>query len=256
MPNEQQNSHIQKQFEELRAKYKGLGISVRDDGLTSIKGPLRFIGSYEGIELEDEFEVEIILPAEYPELPPVVQETGGRIPVEYHRNPGGTLCLGAPLEVRIKFGRQRNLIGFVEELLVHYLFSFSYYERNDRVPFGELSHGGRGIWEYYRELFDIEDDVVILELLKILADQSYRGHHDCPCNSGQILRNCHGRQLLEIQKYQSHEDFLLDYCDVLHYLLKCNGDNIPVTVMAKSLEKKLRQLPEFKQAKVTQKRTT
>ena len=64
-----------------------------------------------------------------------------------------------------------------------------------------------GILEYYKELFSVQDGWQVLGLLKILADDNYKGHTLCPCGSGQKLRNCHGNLLREIKEYQKPADF-------------------------------------------------
>jgi hypothetical protein len=79
------------------------------------------------------------------------------------------------------------------------------------MPFGDLSHGVLGIIEYYTDLFGTADNVVALSLLKILAEDNYRGHHKCPCGSGRMLRKCHGPILLELKSSMPHSCYVTEY---------------------------------------------
>lgn len=241
MVNESIQNIIKQHFEELTSKYTDLKLTNYNDSWT-IQGFLGFEGIFKGASLEGDYEVKIILPKDYPDTPPTAQETSGRIPRNYeHISDDGTLCLGAPLEVRMVFAKHPTLLGFVEKLVIPYFYSYSYYEKNNKMPFGELSGGGKGILEYYRDLFNVLEELHVAGLLKILADSNYRGHDDCPCESGKRLRQCHGNQLLDVCKYQTPEDFLTDYYQVLNNILKSGEKKIPERCLSRSLAKLLKK---------------
>lgn len=227
MIDEERNLLIGAHYRELSAKYVDLSISQGNAGTWIISGLLRFSASVPDKEvIDDEYKIKITLLPDYPNTSPTAEETGGRIPEDFHRNKqGGTLCLAAPLDAHIKFAECPTLVGFVENLLIPYLYSFSYIEKYGNMPFGELSHGGEGLLEYYRELFNVSDDSYVMGLLRILSDDDYRGHHDCPCESGKIVRQCHGSQLLYIAKHQTRVEFSRDYLHIINYILE-NKENI------------------------------
>ena len=102
------------------------------------------------------------------------------------------------------------------------------------MPFGELSHGGKGVLEYYTQLFNASSDVIAIELLKILAENNYRGHYDCPCGNGKRIRNCHGGLLRNINSYQTQMEFLYDYIQCLTYLQKV-GKELPKSLFSETL---------------------
>ena len=236
---------IKQQFEKLIQKFPNLRLCEDSPGQWVIRGKLSFSASFQNIPIEDTFSVMIVLPKDYPQSPPVVQETGGRIPADFHQNPDRTLCVGIPIEVRQRFKKEPTLLAFMERLLVPYLYSYSYYEKYGKLPFGEFAHGGKGIREYYQELFKTDDICIMLELLKIMANGSYRGHHLCPCNSGKILRKCHGPLMLELINGHTKEIFLKDFLYILNsledwekdYILKEKRFTIP-----KNLQKKLNKI--------------
>lgn len=226
---------IESDFSEVSKVYPGLVLHNDADGVAVVRGLLDFSAQYENIPIDDSFSLEIILPESYSKsIPPIVKEVGGRIPNEFHKYPDGSLCLGAPLEVRKTFSENPTILGFLTFLVIPYLFSFCYWEKNQRMPFGERSHGVSGIIESYRDLFNVTSDIISLHLLKILAEGSYRGHSHCPCGIGVRLRNCHGPQLLKLRSYQNQHEFLCDYIRCLDNIHKSN-QKLPQSLITKKL---------------------
>ena len=202
---------IEIDFNELKVIYQDFRL-FREEGETHIVGDLPFSATYNGKSpIIDQYKIKILLPKDYPNSPPKSMECDGRIPKSFHTNPDATLCLGAPLEVRMKFNG--NLLDYVKKLVIPYLYSYSFYEKYGEMPYGELSHGGRGILESYQELFDLTSSKCILNLLEILATGKFRGHLDCPCGSRMKLRKCHGPQLIQLSNYQTKFDFINDFND-------------------------------------------
>jgi hypothetical protein len=202
---------IQQQFRELVFKFNKLVLEKRMDGEWQISGILGFTGDYSGKLIEDEYSILITLSKDYPQKPPQAWETGNRIPSGFHKYTNGLLCLGAPLAVIATFYEEPTLSGFVHNCLIPYLYSYSFYSLYGSFPFGELSHGPKGIYDYYKELFHVEENRAILKLIRILAEDNYRGHLPCACGSGKRLRSCHGPQLRKIKLLQSPLDFLEEY---------------------------------------------
>jgi hypothetical protein len=244
---EQRAGLVVAHFEELKAKYLGVTLVPPPDGSLAyvVKGPLWFTANYAGgpEKIECEYHVEIMLPPGYPDSHPVVREIGGAIENSFHVNPDGTLCLGAPFAVRKKFTDHPTLIGFVEECVVPFLYSYEHKKKYGKLPFGELSHGSQGILEHYLDLFEVKSCMAALGLVRVIADIDYRGHRECPCGSGQKLRNCHGKQLQEIMRYQSNNEFLMDYVMLLGAILK-NGQRVSRMSLSKAVAK-IVDLSEF-----------
>lgn len=211
-------------FYDVKSQYNGLHLTRDKNGEYSVNGILAFSASYTDITIEDNFEIFINIPKRYPSIPPSVKETGGRIPSEFHVNPGiNTLCLGAPLEVKKNFFKNKTLIGFVDLLLIPFLYSYSYYEKKNRMPFGELRHGARGILDYYKELFQTNNTQVILNLLNLLISNSYRKNSPCPCKSGKSIKECHADILIDIIKIYSRQDIIGEYNQVNALFQKSRG---------------------------------
>lgn len=236
---------IRKQFHELSTVYSDLVLSQDVPGRWVMRGDLRFSATFEAITIEDAFAVLLLLPRDYPSSPPNIQETGGRIPRNFHTHFDGSLCLGAPLAVRLAFLRNPKLLPFVNNQVIPFLFSFNYWQTYGKMPFGELSHGITGILEYYQDLFHVNDHRQILGLLKILADNNYRGHHSCPCGSGLNLRRCHGTQLRDLMLAQPAEQFFKEMVSILSNLpreeFKTLIDTLPKGLLIKKDKKIVHQ---------------
>ena len=211
---------IKQQFNELVQNFPGLKLCQNTPGRWLIRGTLSFSATFRAVTIEDAFSILLILPNDYPDSPPAVQETGGRIPANFHQYDDRTLCLGAPVEIYRRFKADPRLVVFVETLVVEYLYGYAYFEKCGSMPFGELSHGCLGIREYYLKYFHTDNVWIVLALLKVMADSAYRGHHTCPCGSGEILRKCHGQVMLDLLKHQPKEQFLHDARNILYSLKK------------------------------------
>ncbi len=225
MDRNQQSMLIEAQFKELAEYHNGIAMSS-DNGRVLICGQFEIDLELGENSYQDTYKLEIILPENYPQTPPTVRELENRIPKEFHLNPDKTLCLAPPLAVRKKFTENKTLLGFFIHLVAPYLFSFNYWKQYGAMPYGEYSHGGKGIWEYYQKCFDVTTDFSVLSLLKSLVENTFRGHLQCPCGSGKITRKCHGALLLDIMKYQNQEDFLYDFLNVIQHF-KESGQELP-----------------------------
>jgi len=231
---------IHKHFTELAEQYPRLVLIEDDCDTWLVRGVLEFSAIYEGVSIRDNFQIELIILKDYPDIPPIAKETDGRIPKEFHTNPDGSLCLGVPIEVRRKFAKNPSLLGFINEQVIPFLYSYCHFEQHGEMPFGELSHGGKGILEYYRQLFNASSDVIATELLKILAENNGKGHHECPCRSGKRIRDCHGGLLRKIYSYQHKDEFLYDYGNCLIHLKKA-GQELPKSLFSRKLMNRLKK---------------
>jgi len=214
-------------FRDLKNVFSDLELKEIENGRFIITGNLSFTVCHYGKSVKDDYDVEIEIPSDYPQNPPTVKEISHKIPrnMDNHVNQeDGTLCLGAPLAVKRTFAKERSLLWFVRAQLIRFLSSYSYKRDYGLFPNGELSHGDKGMLEYYSDLFSVQDNWQVLGMLKILADDNYRGHALCPCGSNKKVRNCHGALLKEIRDYQKTTDYMIEYINILN-LLKSNNPN-------------------------------
>jgi hypothetical protein len=72
-----------------------------------------------------------------------------------------------------------------------FLIGNSLVEQGDAWPDGDRSHGVPGILEFYGEHFSAKEPLELVKFLIALCEGNVRGHWQCPCGSGAIIRKCH-----------------------------------------------------------------
>jgi len=198
---------IKAQVEEVQSQHPDFELVVLESGEPEATGTLAFDIEHDGQRVRDTFEVRVRFPDDYDASPPYVWETGGKIPSEFgHFMKAGNLCLGAPVELTKNFSTHRNLLRFLNEQVVSYLFSYAYKRDHGTMPFGELDHGYLGLLPYYQEEFRAPL-VSTLKLLKSLADNFMPPEGRCACGGNVTFRQCHGPQLAKLLAHHSPEAF-------------------------------------------------
>lgn len=167
----------------------------------SIKGTFRFRASHEGLpNIEDSYELEILVPKGFPHELPKVKELGGKIPRDYnyHINPDDTLCVGSPLRIIMKLKESATLNTYAEECLVPYLYAVSYKLRNGGdFVFGELEHGIKGIINDYCDILGLTTSKQVAQALLLLTmKKRLANKKPCPCECGKRLGVCDFRYKL------------------------------------------------------------
>ena len=148
----------------------------------------------------------------------------------------GNFCLGAPVEVRRRFAAHKNLLRFIEDQVIPYLFTYSYKRDHGKLPFGDLWHGAEGLMQYYAEFFGTSP-VEAMTLLKCLADDFAPPLMACPCGGGSKLRDCHGPKLTELRPYLSPKQFETELREMIK-LVQAAGIRFPKSkVMPKRMWK-------------------
>jgi hypothetical protein len=209
---------ITEQYKKLHETFSGLELKETIDGRFTITGKLGFTKRHDGKTIQDDYDIEIAIPDDYPQNPPTVKEIGNKIPRDkdnHVNSTDGTLCLGAPLAVKETFAQRRNLLWFVKEQVVRFLFNNSYKRDYGVRPDGELPHYGKGLLEYYYEFFGTTDNITVLEFLRILANNHYDDHSICPCGSGNKIRKCHYRILKKARRLQSAKKFQYELAQIM-----------------------------------------
>ena len=172
-----------------------MAIKPTTDYWLTLSGQYEFAATYEATTLTDCFELLITVPFGFPKALPNVTELGGRIPRTggFHVNGNDrTLCLGSPLRLLLKLQKQPDLVGFVHECLVPYLYAISKKLKNGGdLVFSELAHGDPGMLHDYKEILKLESDVQVIETLRALTLKKRRANkRPCPCRCGKRLGRC------------------------------------------------------------------
>lgn len=151
---------------------------------------------------EDRYSIEILFLNDYPLTLPQVRETGGRIPhtSDRHVNPkDGTACLCIPVE----WFTQRpdeSFLTFLRGPLYNYFLSQKTFETLGEWPLGERRHGNDGLLDFYQECLGTNNPHVIKQYLQCFSQDTVKGHWDCPCGSGNRIRNCHHEKIADLRK--------------------------------------------------------
>ncbi len=127
------------------------------------EGVIDINATYGGIHIVDAFQIKIGVFQDFPTELPIVNEIGGRVKLiaekygitdyrDLHVNPrNDTICLCVKQEAKHKVPSGSTFVVFLDNLVVPYFFALSYYEKNQIWPWGEYSHGGLGLLEYYSD---------------------------------------------------------------------------------------------------------
>ena len=168
--------------------------------IKNVGGKIVIDGTYElcyqsgiiGPQVFDSFQIEFVIPDNFPHFLPRVFETAKRIPrhSDNHINDDGSICFGVPSIISAK-QPHLTVALFLDEILYDYFLGYLYFLTYQKWPFGEISHGYIGITEELAEILGCEPDVrKINALISLLAKKHRRDRWPCPCGSLKKLGNC------------------------------------------------------------------
>lgn len=132
-----------------------------------------------------------------------------------------SVCLATIGELNEYLSKSPSLLEFILKFVDSFLFSLQWFEQYGTYPFGEREHGSRGLLEYYKEKWDV-DDQQFIKLVKIVIKNNYRGHINCVCHSKLKLRKCHGKFILPIVKDDTFRMKFLKEIDMITGGVKLN----------------------------------
>lgn len=203
---------ILEEIKQVTTKYRKLTYAQTAKGDFVLQGLLEFSADEKGYFIEDAFEIKLVIPADYPNLPIRAWEKCNRIPKSFHTNPNDSLCLGTGIDIDNVLSDNSSVFEFVEQILIRYLFSFCVWEKTGIFPFGERQHGATGILESYQGYFNVKDFETAKRLLHYLSKMKrYSRNKWCPCKSGMRMRKCHGENIKKIIGVSKRDRFRNDY---------------------------------------------
>ena len=185
------------QVEPALTDYPGLRIVPSRNGHLTLRGALEFRATGpQGEEIADSYDVELRIPSGFPTALPSAWETGGRVPSDYHTLDDGQLCLGAPTAIRLKLKSNPTLLGFINGLVIPYLYGHAYFLTHGKMPFGELDHGVEGLRHQLATMFGAHSGEHPEEFLRFTGMKKRDANkRPCPCGSGRRLGRCHNRSV-------------------------------------------------------------
>ena len=145
--------------------------------------------------IKDDFNIQIRI---FNDDLPQVWEISNKIRKGYpHLYEDRRLCLATDLEQRL-YLENHTFLDWIKEYVEKYFVSYIYYKRYGVFPFGEHSHGEKGIYEFLKFNYKMDNLKEAKSIYEYVCTKKYRGHLDCPCGSGKKIRNCHGELILEL----------------------------------------------------------
>lgn len=202
---EEEISAVRNAFPKLTLKQQGIW-----------EGEIDIDVIYNGERIQDRFEIAIAATEQYPKQMPMMLEIGGRTkaiaekykitdPRDLHCNPkSGIACLCVKQEEKMRFPPGSNLVDFIRDLVIPYLYALSHFDKYKKWPWGEYSHGGLGLLEFYAEdptPLRKEDIEQVAEVFR--ADDNWKEYsrqlrkpsaeRHCICRSRKPIRECHPR---------------------------------------------------------------
>jgi len=213
---------IKPQIAHLLHEYPDLAVVQSDSQLLRLHGRILVHREFNDYTLHKTYILDILIPIGTDELPTAI-DTDRQVRQDYHHYyQDGRLCLATDSQIRIRFVDGFDLAAWVSEFVEVYYFSYEYYERFGIFPFGERNHGWHGIIQTYQDLLMTKNCVDTYKLMNFIKNHVYRGHHYCPCGSGNLLRKCHGQKMLRFYKDERIRKIMIDDLD---YLLKLANIN-------------------------------
>lgn len=189
-------------YEEVRKQING---DYQNLHFSTLEGVIFLRGSFplkDGEYEVDRYSIEIKFPSNYPRDLPLVREIGGRIPRtgDRHVYVDGMACLFLPDQRAWICPEGTSFLDFLNGPVRNYFLSQSVFELEGVWPFGERSHGVQGIVEFYSEILGTGNTAIITRYLEALSKKAVKGHWPCPCGSGERLRHCHIKKILELRQ--------------------------------------------------------
>lgn len=187
-------SFLQSLQDEIESRYAGLTI-VTDGKVTSAVGTLPIYG--DSGEILDVYQIELSVARDNRKHLPVLKEVGGRIPrnLDRHVTSDGAACLFARDSSWKYWNEETRLQEFIDGPVTSFLLGQTFYESFGYFPFGERSHYGQGLLEYYFEELSTENIEVVHKFLIQLLSKRIHPYEPCYCLSMKPLKFCHWGKL-------------------------------------------------------------
>lgn len=181
-------------IQDLLAHQSGLRISVLTEEEICLEGMVSIHAQLSGSRaIEDDFQIRICIPSNFPKSLPQVFETAGRFKrsPDYHTYNDGSLCLGSEIRLRSLCADNPSVSAFFKNVIVPCLYSISHKLKYGDAPYGELEHGERGLVDDYEKLFGLKGRQAVLLAIKALGKRYREANKlQCPCGCSQRLGRC------------------------------------------------------------------
>jgi len=179
-----------------------LYVVYKDNRPVSLQGVFKIIDN-EGV-LQEQFEIKILIPKQYPHGFPILIETSTLIPREddRHISKEGFACVEITQKANIIAKRGISISQFVDRYVYRYFcWQLLYeYDENARDHLEEWRHKNDGVFDFYIETIGTKGVQVLIAVLELAIMSSPNPYFVCPCGAEKKLKWCHWQTLLDIRK--------------------------------------------------------
>lgn len=190
-------------LDDFLEQYPNMIIAPNKSSDLILRGRFEFTAQYlDHPQISDAYELEICIPKSFPSDVPTVKELGNKIPRDgnHHVNSNDdTLCLGSPLRLKIIVQDEKNLLSFVHQCLIPYLYWIS----SNNFSVGELAHGSDGLLTDYADIFNLGSIEMVVPFLKGLSVRKRVANKEpCPCGCLKRIGKCPQKLNLSLNKFR------------------------------------------------------
>lgn len=178
---------------EFLEKHPGMSLRPYLEDKICLQGNFDFKAKYFNItEIEDDYNLQILIPEDFPTQLPSVKELRNKITPELANNHlfrNGSLCLGSPYRIQKILKTNPTINEYTDRCLIPYLYAISIkIRKGGDLIFGGLNHGIEGIAEDYLELKDPKHFKSAVQLIR--SKKRVANKKICPCGCGKRLGIC------------------------------------------------------------------
>jgi len=182
----------------------GLFLIVSDDVCDTVGG-LSLCGTFE-ISIEERSDKAIS------KLPALRVEGIEAVSDRHFSQLDKSACLSSPFEETDFLVPDLDFRGYIERLVIPFLYGQIFYSQHERWPWSDYAHGAVGLLESYSRCPENVDPTECLRLLMMdsnwpkvraaLLQESIKGHTQCFCAKGDNIRRCHPAAMRGVQQLQ------------------------------------------------------
>lgn len=185
-------------------RHPSLAIEWKDGLPHKIAG--KYIVMDNAEQSQGDYDIEVTIPAAYPNGFPVLKETSNKIPrdLDHHIGIDGTACVENSRRIMLLERQGITIEDFFDRFVHRFLCWQLVAEIDGIAELPSWAHGQVGIKQFYRECCDTDDDNQVRQVMAIIAYR--RGperNHPCFCGSGRKYKHCHLAIVQRLDKLDS-----------------------------------------------------
>ncbi|GEM_PF-1997339 len=180
----------------------------------------------QGGKLENKYIIKLRLPEDYPNSLPVCFEMSRNFPktgskamkrhivqnANYTNLPiEGSFCMISSFRIRSVFGNNvMDAYNTINLLLIKHLLNQEFFTRTGTFMGnnGFYKHGPEGLIQSFKELVDVENESLILNILLLNKKNALRPNDKCYCGSNKAIRCCHSDILNKKEHFNVNDEHI------------------------------------------------